>query len=102
MTNCHHDYHSIRINKSQLLGLHGYIYEYIPGPESAQGNQGRNGTLIVHLGSPRIFHLEIVVNNENLKDISMNHRLVHGDVVAFGSKLNAVATHEVLPVGKGK
>ena len=32
----------------------------------------------------------------------MNHRIDHGDVVAFGSKLNAVATHEVLPGGKGK
>jgi pSer/pThr/pTyr-binding forkhead associated (FHA) protein len=50
----------------------------------------------VNLGHERIFQVKTWMGDDHkLANITMDHRLKHGDVIAFGSQFNSVATHGV-------
>jgi hypothetical protein len=96
----HHDYmcHRHGDNGELILGCGNTVKEYKSNTTAQQQNRGRNATLIMNLGHDRTLQIKSCVDDDHheLANITMNHHLTHGDVIAFGTQFNAVATHAVL------
>jgi glutaredoxin len=98
-TAAHQDYmcHRHGDNGELILGCGSTVKEYKSNTTAQQQNRGRNATLIMNLGHDRTLQIRSCVDDDHeLANITMNHHLAHGDVIAFGTQLNAVATHTVL------
>ena len=84
-------------NGELVLGCSNTIKVYKSNTTAPQQNGGRNATLIMNLGHDHTLQFKTCVDDDHkLANITMNQNLGHGEVIAFGTQLNAVATHKFL------